>query len=125
MSKAYNMLMLEVGNMSKRQTTAVFDYVDELRGQIAALEAALAKWESSCTGAHGSQMQCVNVTLQNLKLGASSETAEKPDTIQHTDKPGGSLPWKCPVCGQLNSSWQTFCSGCTYDYAPKIGGDAS
>lgn len=77
MSKAYNMLMLEVGNMSKRQTTAVFDYVDELRGQIAALEAALAKWESSCTGAHGSQMQCVNVTLQNLKLGASSETGAK------------------------------------------------
>lgn len=31
MSKAYDVLMVEVGNMSKRQTTAVFDYVDELR----------------------------------------------------------------------------------------------
>jgi hypothetical protein len=39
MSEAYDVLMVEVGNMSKRQTTAVFDYVDELRARIAALEA--------------------------------------------------------------------------------------
>lgn len=39
------------------------------------LRTALRKWETSCTGMHGSQMQCVNVTLQ--KLGLEAETTDQ------------------------------------------------
>ena len=40
-SVAYRRLMVEVGHMSKRQSTAVFDYVDELRDEIKRLSGLL------------------------------------------------------------------------------------
>ena len=90
--------------------------------RIAALEADIANWkrlyDRRGLALARPCIACGHVPAA-IKPMSQSETSVQPNTIPHTDKPGGTLPWKCPVCGRLSSSWQTFCAGCTYDYAPK------
>ncbi len=38
MSRAYERLLVETNSMSKRQTTAIWDYVDELRAALRAAD---------------------------------------------------------------------------------------
>ena len=63
-------------SLEKYQACRVHD-VDEkawLSKRMTELEAALQKWSDKCTGLHGSQIKCVNETLQNLKIASASET---------------------------------------------------
>lgn len=89
MSKAYDVLMVEVGNMSKRQTTAMWDYIDEIRGEKAALAARC--------DARGEQIEIHKARIRDLEAALLEDRADFDainalESVYRIDKVLGTAP---------------------------------
>lgn len=97
MSKAYDVLMVEAGRMNKPQTTAIWNYADELRERLRALAAELAE-----STRHRDQNRETAVALQ-MRVSAL-EAALRKYGIELVEWTSGVWTYNCRACDHGNGT---------------------